>query len=491
MILPDREGLIILETFIESKSAKKPGREVFNEMIEKIYASKELVGILAWHPDRLARNSVDGGQIIYLIDITKIGALRFPTFWFEPTPQGLFMLQVAFGQSKYYSDNLSENVKRGIRQKIRRGEYPSLAQVGYINNPKTRNVEINEEKAKIIRQVFKEFSEGGYSLNTMSQRMNLLGFVGKMGKPLSKSSVIKILTNQTYIGLIKHKGEMHEGKFEPIVDKETFDAVQEEIKNKAKPRIQKHGKDFAFTGLIKCGECGGMITAQYAKKGKYIYYRCSKRMGTNCSQPYVQDVVLLGQLQAKLSKIALPKSWSEIALSHLEQRQREEVREQQSFCQNIEKQITETEGKIDRLVNNFLDEMIEQDLYLKKKEELLKTKVELQEKLKNFGKKGVVWFELSKNCVKAAHQAETLASTTDLLEIKSFIKKFGSNRHLIQKKVFIDFEKPFDLVSKYRTLGRLGLKNKKRDEEQKMLVVSLSRGEKTRTSDPYVPNVVR
>ena len=92
-----RENLEIVEEFIESKSAKTPGREIFNAMIEKIKNSKTPIGILAWHPDRLARNSVDGGQIIYLIDIGKIVSLRFPTFWFEPIPQGLFMLQVAFG----------------------------------------------------------------------------------------------------------------------------------------------------------------------------------------------------------------------------------------------------------------------------------------------------------------------------------------------------------------------------------------------------------
>ncbi len=70
-------------------------------MIQKIYKSKEPVEILAWYPDRLARNSVDGGQVIYLIDIGKIASLCFPTFWFEPTPQGLFMLQVAFGRSAF------------------------------------------------------------------------------------------------------------------------------------------------------------------------------------------------------------------------------------------------------------------------------------------------------------------------------------------------------------------------------------------------------
>src|ERR1039458_5001439 len=130
--LANRENLTIVETFIESKSAKTPGSKEFARMIEKIHASKEAVGILAWHPDRLARNSIDGGQIIYLVDTAKIAALRFPTFWFEPTPQGLFMLQVAFGQSKYYSDNLSENIKRGIRQKLRRGEWPTKGPLGYI-----------------------------------------------------------------------------------------------------------------------------------------------------------------------------------------------------------------------------------------------------------------------------------------------------------------------------------------------------------------------
>jgi len=85
------------------------------ERIEKGEAS----GILAWHPDRLARNSVDGGKVIYLVDTGKITDLKFPTFWFDSTPQGKFMLSIAFSQSKYYVDNLSENVKRGYRQKLK------------------------------------------------------------------------------------------------------------------------------------------------------------------------------------------------------------------------------------------------------------------------------------------------------------------------------------------------------------------------------------
>jgi DNA invertase Pin-like site-specific DNA recombinase len=91
-----QEGLHIAEEFIEKQSAKITGRQIFGEMLVQI-EKDEADGILAWHPDRLARNSVDGGKIIYLIDCGRIAALKFPQFWFEPTPQGKFMLNIAFG----------------------------------------------------------------------------------------------------------------------------------------------------------------------------------------------------------------------------------------------------------------------------------------------------------------------------------------------------------------------------------------------------------
>src|SRR3989344_2911970 len=108
-----KEKLEIVASFEEAKTAKEPGRIKFGEMLELINKGKA-DGIIAWHPDRLARNPIDGGQVIYLVDTGKIKSLKFPTFWFEDTPQGKFMLNIAFGQSKYFIDNLSENVKRGL-----------------------------------------------------------------------------------------------------------------------------------------------------------------------------------------------------------------------------------------------------------------------------------------------------------------------------------------------------------------------------------------
>src|SRR3989339_2077108 len=121
-----REHLEVIEFVTEAKTAKIPGREQFAQVLKRIEKG-EAQGIVSWHPDRLARNSIDGGKIIYLLDTGKLLDLKFPSHWFENTPQGKFMLSIAFGQSKYYIDNLSENVKRGLRQKLRNGVWPHNA----------------------------------------------------------------------------------------------------------------------------------------------------------------------------------------------------------------------------------------------------------------------------------------------------------------------------------------------------------------------------
>ena len=79
--------------------------------------------------DRLARNSVDGGRIIYLIDTGKISALKFNTFWFESTPQGKFMLSIAFSQSKYYVDPCQKTPKEVFAKKLRMGIAQVLPQL--------------------------------------------------------------------------------------------------------------------------------------------------------------------------------------------------------------------------------------------------------------------------------------------------------------------------------------------------------------------------
>ena len=443
-----RENIEIAERFIESKSAKKPGREIFNEMMNKVHENKESIGLIAGHPDRLARNSIDGGQIIYSIDIGKIVSLRFPTFWFEPTPQGLFMLQVAFGQSKYYSDNLSENVKRGFRQKLRRGEWCSHAPFGYVNNPKTRNIEPDPVKTRVIKKAFEEFTTGNYNLRTISERLSFWGLVSRSGKLLCKAVVQRMLTNKAYIGIIERNGESFEGSFPAIVSQATFDKVQQVLKMRARPRHSKKSHNFPFVGLFRCGKCGAMITAQWAK-GKYRYYRCTKRLG-HCSQKYLSETELVEQLKQKLSKIALCEDWKEKMLAQVEIWENEAKQSSHIFVQNLENKIKLIDEKLDKLINTFLDNDIEKDTYLKKKDELLQAKIALEQQKIDFGRKGNNWIEPLKEWIISAHQAEKLAFSNDFFEMKSFVKKIGTNHQLFDKKVAWSLKAPYTILASYK-----------------------------------------
>jgi DNA invertase Pin-like site-specific DNA recombinase len=216
-----RERIDIVEFVTEAKTAKMPGREQFATVLHKIETG-QANGIIAWHPDRLARNSMDGGKIIYLLDTGHLIDLKFPTFWFDNTPQGKFMLSIAFGQSKYYIDNLSENVKRGMRQKLRNGVWPLRAPLGYVNNPKTRDIDVDPIKAKAIEKAFSLFSAGISSFTDISRFLFEFGIARKNGKPLHINQVKDTLTDKFYIGIMMFNGEYYDGKHTPIIDKELF-----------------------------------------------------------------------------------------------------------------------------------------------------------------------------------------------------------------------------------------------------------------------------
>ena len=204
-----RENLEISEFLTEAETAKVPGRPIFNHLVSLI--EKGLIsGIISWHPDRLARNSIDGGKKIYLVDTGNLQSLKFPSFWFENTPQGKFMLSIAFGQSKYYVDNLSENVKRGLYFKLRSGGWPSVAPLGYRSDRNTRTVVVEPKTARLVKEAFNKFASGEFS--SMKDVRDLFfrnGVTKRNGKPLHFNQIRDVLTRTFYYGLMTYHGETY------------------------------------------------------------------------------------------------------------------------------------------------------------------------------------------------------------------------------------------------------------------------------------------
>ena len=448
-----KENLEILEEFQEPKSAKTPGREIFGKLMERIEKS-DGVGILAWHPDRLARNSMDGGRVVYAVDQKKIVSLRFPTFWFEPTPQGLFMLQVAFGQSKYYSDNLAENIKRGIRQKLRRGEWLNLAPFGYVNDPLKRNITPHPTEARIVQLAFDEYAKGTHTFLSLGAFLAELGVVSRNGTPLAKASIKRLITNRAYLGFVKHDKEWFDGNFEPLISPALFEAVQRVLLARERPRKRKVKHDFPFTGLFRCGECGSMISAQWTKNRfgtKYRYYRCSKKRG-HCSQSYIQEKTLAKQLRARLQKISLCNRYTDWMLYKVKEWEHEEVSVSHSETQNLSATIKASEARLEKLVSMYLDGDVSKEIYLKKKDESMRATLALREKLKDFESGRNQWVEPLREWILDTKQADFLVEHEDFYQTKRLVQKIGTNPVVRDKSARFSLPAPFRFVAERRHL---------------------------------------
>jgi site-specific DNA recombinase len=297
-----KEGVVIEKIYKESKTAKVPGREIFNQMLIDLEQGKA-DGLIAWHPDRLARNSVDGGKVIYMMDQGLIKDLKFPTYWVDNTPQGKFTLSLAFGQSKYYIDNLSQNVKRGQREKLRKGVWPTVAPLGYLNDKAEKTIVPDPRTFPLIKRGFHEFAQGQHSLKQLAKVLYEWGVKSKSNKPLSKSVIQRLLTNPFYMGIMEYGGKRYKGTHKKMINTGTYLQVQKVIKQRGKPDYFKEKKKFfPFTGMMTCGECGCSITAETAKG--HTYYRCTKKKG-KCSQKYLRSENLEEQVDKILRKIEI------------------------------------------------------------------------------------------------------------------------------------------------------------------------------------------
>jgi len=289
-----RQGLRVIREFIESKSAKTPGRVIFNQMLIAI-ENGEADGILAWQPDRLSRNSVDGGKIIYLIDQGIIQDLKFTSYYYENTPHGKFNLSIAFGFSKMYVDRLSEDVKRGIREKIRRGEFPGKAPYGYFNHPKTRKIEGDPKNFEFIKSLLERFAEGEISQAQIREEIYQASFRTRSGNKPHFGAIIHMLSNPFYYGVFRLKEELYQGSHQAMISKGTLDKIQRRLeRNPQKINFHNHknaSKDFYFQGLASCGFCGYAITKEWHKKksGKvFKYFRCSRKSKT-CTKKVINE----------------------------------------------------------------------------------------------------------------------------------------------------------------------------------------------------------
>lgn len=317
LAIAEHESLEIIDIRREAHSAKDSGqRPVFKELLEDI-RRKRFNGVLTWAPDRLSRNAGDLGSLVDLMDQKQLVEIRTYGQYFRNSPNEKFLLMILCSQAKLENDNKSINVKRGLRTRVEMGLWPAPAPTGYLKEKRLdRKCQtlIDPDRAPIIRQMFEKVANEKWSgrkiYNWLKFDLNFKTVGGN--KNLTLSNVYMILQNHFYYGIFeypKDSGNWYTGKHEPIITKELFMQVQEQMTRSV---IRSEGKEFAFTKLMTCGLCGSGITPdEKFKKQKngnvhrHVYYGCNGSRDRDCKSGYINEGDLIKQFQELLDRIDL------------------------------------------------------------------------------------------------------------------------------------------------------------------------------------------
>ncbi|MSU54533.1 MAG: hypothetical protein EXS48_01675 [Candidatus Staskawiczbacteria bacterium] len=462
-------NLKIIKLPPESVSAFEPDkRPIFKDMIERIKRG-EAQGIISWHPDRLSRNPKDGAEIIYLVDIGKIKDLKFCSYYFDNSPEGKMMLQITLSQSKYSSDKLSKDVKRGLDKKALSGWRPCHVPLGYLNsktNLKGEQVIYKDElRFDMVKKIWKMMLTDNHSAPEV---LRIATDEWKLRHPPTKkrpqrtiylSGFCRMLTNPFYYGYFEYpkgSGNWIKGKHEPMITEEEFDRVQFVLGRKGRPRPHTH--KFAFTGLMKC-KCGAGITAEekfkHQKNGNihhYIYYHCTGRVNPDCTEKAIELKEFTRQVDDIISKLTISEKFKDWAIKYLHEIRKEEANTNEqtiiSKQRRYESIIKQTDGLLLRYTSpeNSEEQIMTQEEYTRVRSTLLKEKNELENGLQSDGKKIEEWLELSERTFNLARYAHIWFKKGDLSTKRAIFACLGSHLILKDKKLSIQLKKPFNII---------------------------------------------
>lgn len=306
----ERDELNIVEIIRESKSAKASGaREGFNALLEWLKQSR-YNSILSWAPDRLSRNAWDLGSIVDLMDQWKLQEIRTNGQIFKNAPNEKFLLMILCSQAKLENDNRSINVIRWLKTKAETGHLPHKAPLGYLNDRSyVRNgwrITLDPERAPYIALIFEKVAHEGMSGRAIQRwLLEETPMRSHTGKMIATSAIYRTLNNPMYYGMYEYprgSGNWCTGNYEPIITKEIFDEVQDQLN--LSPRYRPRNKNFEFTKILKCGMCGSGITAQEKFKKilgqkepkSYVYYHCTKFHNHHCPNAMIREDALIVQL---------------------------------------------------------------------------------------------------------------------------------------------------------------------------------------------------
>lgn len=362
-----QKNLKIVQEYQESESAKASGRKLFTQMINLVKENKIEV-IVFEKVDRMTRNYADLITIYELMETYNVEVHLIKNSLIldkNSRSQEKFQLDINVVLARNYINNLSEEVKKGMRQKLLQGGWCHKATFGYSNVRRDgKSTVLPNEDAFLVKKMF-SLAFQGYSITKIHEELT-----PHFKKTRTRASIHNILKNPFYLGLMPTEEGLIKGNHEPLIDTFTFDAVQKQL-NKRDKKVNALERSFRFSGLITC-QCGAKLYGE-VKKGKYITYGCSGRIYKKpCNAPtkYISEAKITEQLDTYLKQISItPEDKAVIDGMISKMFVQMEKESNQLFDQKTE-EIKKLRDKIMRLFDHYDEGVLTKEEYLERKESL-------------------------------------------------------------------------------------------------------------------------
>lgn len=453
-------GLEIFEILTESKSAKKPNnRPVFDSMMARL-ENGEASGILCWQINRLSRNPIDSGKIQWWLQSGIIKSIQTIDRDYRPE-DNVLLFSVESGMANQYVLDLSKNVKRGQQTKLTTGWFPEVAPIGYLNDVVNHTIINDPDRFVLIRKAWDLMLTGNYTVPQIWEKLTEWGLTTvkkkrRGGEPVRLNGLYKIFNNIFYTGLFKIKGQTYNGKHEKMITLDEYDHVQVLLGRKGKPRPKTHV--FPFTGIMRCGDCDCFITAETKTKiikttGKlksYTYYHCTrKKTKTPCFQKKVLVADELDtQIEKEVMSLTILPEFQQWALEALNNKNDREIDDRTKVYESQHKLLVETQTHLDSLTKMRYRELIDDDTFLKEKQQLSSKIAELKSLLRETEGRAEQWIELTEKVFNFSLYAHKAFLTGDLQTKKEILAALGSNYILKDQKLTISYHNYFEPIIK-------------------------------------------
>lgn len=272
---------LVVEEFVEpGASAKTTERPALQRLLARVRNPKQRTDFVLVHKiDRLARNVYDHATIKALLKQRGI-QLASVVENVDDTVPGQLVENIMASIAQFYSANLSEEVKKGMRQKLLSGGWPHLPPRGYVSvknsDGRGSHVEVHPHLGPIIARTFELYATGQFGLRALALRMFQDGLMSKSGRPVSISEVRRVLANPFYVGRLVSKSTDAPGRHQALVSPEIFARVQQALAQHHRDTgVKGSVKGFVLRGVAICASCRGRMTGE--QHDKWGYYRCSRQ----------------------------------------------------------------------------------------------------------------------------------------------------------------------------------------------------------------------